>query len=62
MTAAFEAAWADPEARAAMMKQFGTAEYFTKADMAWMFADSAAMGPQCVSGRRGVVALLLDLT
>ena len=29
-----------------MLAQFGTATYFTKADMAWMLADSAAMGAQ----------------
>jgi hypothetical protein len=46
VTAAFEAAWDDAAKRAAMMTQFGTASYFTKGDMAWMLADSAAMGAQ----------------
>jgi pimeloyl-ACP methyl ester carboxylesterase len=46
VTAAFEAAWDDPTRKAAMLKQFGTASYYTKGDMAWMLADSAAMGAQ----------------
>lgn len=46
VTAAAEAAWADPAARAAMLKLFGTPDYFTQQDFMWMLADSAAMGPQ----------------
>ena len=46
VTAAFEAAWANPTQKAAMMKLFNTPSYFTKGDMAWMLADSAAMGSQ----------------
>jgi hypothetical protein len=47
VTAAFEQAWdAGGAAKAALLKTFGTADYFTKGDMAWMLADSAAMGAQ----------------
>lgn len=44
VTAAFDAAWDEPSTRPALMKQFGVPDYATKGDMAWMLADSAAMG------------------
>lgn len=43
---AAEAAWTDPVQRAALITQFGSADYFTLHDFMWMLADSAAMGPQ----------------
>jgi len=47
VTAAFEAAWdAGGAAKADLLALFHTTEDFTKGDMAWMLADSAAMGPQ----------------
>jgi hypothetical protein len=47
VTAAFENAWdAGGDAKANLLALFGTPEDFTKGDMAWMLADSAAMGPQ----------------
>ncbi|RYG50408.1 hypothetical protein EON67_05330 [archaeon] len=44
VTAAMEAAWPNPTARAAMLALFGTPADFTQQDFAWMLADSAAMG------------------
>ena len=46
VTAAFEENWDDVSKRPALLQLFGTADYFTKADMAWMLADSAAMACQ----------------
>ncbi len=46
VTAAFDAAWDDPATRPALLAKFGTPAYFTKGDMAWMLADSAAMACQ----------------
>ena len=46
VTAAFETAWADDVARAAMFALFNASTELTKGDFAWMLADSAAMGPQ----------------
>ena len=42
----FSAAYDDPAQRPAMMAKFGTPEYFSKADMAWMLADGSAMAVQ----------------
>ena len=61
VTAAFDAAWADPAKRAAMKAQFGTADYFTQGDMAWMLADSAAMGAQ-YGAKAALCAALVPLT
>ena len=47
--AAFDAAWDVPADRATMKALFGTPDYWDKFDMAWMLADSAAMGAQCES-------------
>lgn len=44
VTAAFETAWAANNS--ALLNLFGTPAYYTATDMAWMLADSAAMGPQ----------------
>jgi len=47
VTAAFENAWdAGGDTKQDMLDMFGTPDDFTKGDMAWMLADSAAMGPQ----------------
>jgi pimeloyl-ACP methyl ester carboxylesterase len=46
VTAAFDKAWDDVTTRPSLLQQFGTPSYFTKGDMAWMLADSAAMGAQ----------------
>jgi len=43
VTAAFDAAWDDAAARAAMRALFATPDYFSKADMAWMLADGGSM-------------------
>lgn len=61
VTAAFEAAWDDPAKKPAMLAQFGTADYFTKGDMAWMLADSAAMGAQ-YGAKEALCAALTPLT
>ncbi|EKG03883.1 serine carboxypeptidase S28, putative [Trypanosoma cruzi] len=42
----FSKAYDNPNRRAKMMKIFGTPNYFTKSDMAWMLADGAAMAIQ----------------
>lgn len=42
--AAFETMWDDPTQKPSLLALFGTPDYFTKQDMAWMLADSAAMG------------------
>ena len=45
--AAFEAAWdAGGTEKNDLLDLFNTPSDFTKGDMAWMLADSAAMGPQ----------------
>jgi pimeloyl-ACP methyl ester carboxylesterase len=47
VTSAFETAWdAGGDEKQALLDLFGTPDDFTKGDMAWMLADSAAMGPQ----------------
>ena len=47
VTAAFEAAWdAGGAQKQSLLDLFGTPADFTRGDMAWMLADSAAMGPQ----------------
>ncbi|ORC85190.1 serine carboxypeptidase S28 [Trypanosoma theileri] len=42
----FSVAYDDPVRRKSMMQDFGTPDYFTKADMAWMLADGSAMAVQ----------------
>jgi len=62
VTAAFDAAWdAGGATRAAMLKLFGTADYFTKGDMAWMLADGAAMAAQYGS-KASLCSALLPVT
>jgi hypothetical protein len=47
VTAAFEAAWDEGgDAKQAMLDLFHASAEQTKGDVAWMLADSAAMGPQ----------------
>ena len=62
VTAAFESAWdAGGATKAALLKTFGTAAYFTKGDMAWMLADSAAMGAQ-YGAKAALCAAITPLT
>jgi hypothetical protein len=47
VTAAFELAWSNPSLQSQLFKLFNTSPTrLTKADFAWMLADSAAMGDQ----------------
>jgi len=48
VTQAFEEAWDSDgnTSKAELLALFGTPDDFSKGDMAWMLADSAAMGPQ----------------
>jgi hypothetical protein len=47
VTAAFELAWSNPSLQPLLFKLFNTSpSRLTKADFAWMLADSAAMGDQ----------------
>ena len=44
--AAFDVAWDNEATRPALKALFNTPAYWDKFDMAWMLADSAAMGSQ----------------
>ena len=47
VTSAFESAWDSPTMQSQLFKLFNTVpSRLTKADFAWMLADSAAMGDQ----------------
>ena len=61
VTAAFEAAWDNASTRPALLAQFNTAPYFTKADMAWMLGDSAGMAAQ-YGAKQSLCSAMLPLT
>jgi len=61
VTAAFDAAWDDVNKRPALLALFGTPDYFSKADMAWMLADSAGMAAQ-YGAKRDLCAAITPVT
>ena len=61
VTAAFDKAWDEPATRPALLQQFGTADYFSKGDMAWMLGDSAGMACQ-YGGKASLCAAMVPLT